>query len=85
MGSFYENFSYHKMKLMYQLLMMRDKMVLARSNILFRRRNKEDVNQKVQFQGSKSSYLKNLFAMRVFSNVVQRIVVNIFLVKRPCF
>jgi hypothetical protein len=51
------------MKLMYQLLMMMDKLMLGRNNILYRRRSEEDVNQKVQSQGSKSSYLRSLFAM----------------------
>jgi hypothetical protein len=63
MGTFLNSFSYHIMKAKYQLLKGKEKLVLGRSNILFKRVSDRHVVLKVQTQGLKSSYLKNLFAM----------------------
>ncbi len=71
------------LKLTYQLLMMRDKLVLGKIYIHSRRGNEENANQKAQSHGSKSSYLRSLFIMWMLHSVAQRITINIFLVKRP--
>jgi hypothetical protein len=39
--------------------MMRDKLVLGRSNILSRKGSEENANQKAQSQGLKSFYLRS--------------------------
>jgi hypothetical protein len=62
MGTFLNSFSYHMMKATYQLLKWKEKLVLGRNNMLLRISDRH-VILKVQSQGSKSSYLKNLFAM----------------------